>query len=730
MSQHSGYAHYQTPPFNSPRSERDLTLERQALETYQELVLPSSSDFVDSSWSIACFGVLQTPSSATCESLANTAKVPSHGVTHTADAQESPTPPAPRLRLKARLSASPDVTPLLQEDLVRDRFISDSIQEAHQNRAPWKDYLRTIHEMLSIAPGVWAKRLALTALGAICTAVSTFTFSQSVALIGESAALQTVGVTGAVALSVLTYFAACMGFWYASYFLEYKNDVLTARQTNDVDLAIDRSIKELTGALPEEMRQREEVAELCSIVERHQESSKELVGGIIGLSQECVEMLVTSSAMVWSGGGLGIIPIALGGYLKYCNAHRISRRQVESEQLAAELDLLYEDGDRTLSTNSSISILQIAQSHARVVERVMKWKTAAAEIRLDALKKNELDQLITNKILEVPVAGACLYFMSQWISGEISPAWCIWLLMSAWSLRGNINEIGALLSAQVTDLELASHRHTLVDITKTLGDQRNKVVLTEAPSIHFEEVRLRRPGSTRDTLKRTSLDIPAGSCVGILGSNGQGKSSFVALILGRILPTSGNVFVGTHNTRESAILTGALNQDLSLVPGLSVRENIELFRPAGGGMSADDVVELLGITEILFENKPDGLDTIVPGKNQKGTNFSGGQTQLIALARAIAAESRLLVLDEPLSALSPAVQTRIHSALLSLNPRPTLIMVTHKIEQAHGCDSVMIIDRGEIVERGTPEELLQKPNSRFVELYKAQKEMAARKKQP
>jgi ABC-type multidrug transport system fused ATPase/permease subunit len=703
---------------------------RLALETYEELVVPIYPEIVHPVQDVAAADLRLDIFDTAIESVDNTENTPSENERTTASPHESPDSPAPRQRSKARSSATTDATPPLQEDLVRDRFISEAIEEAHQNRVPWKDYLRTIREMLSIAPGVWAKRLGLTAFGAVCTAASTFTFSQSVALIGESSTAQTIDAASTAALSVLTYFAASMTFWYVSYFLQYRNDILTARQTNDVDLAIDRSIKELTGTLPEEMRQREDVAELCSIVERHQESSKELVGGIIGLSQECVEMLVTSTAMIWSGGGLGVLPIALGGYLKYCNAHRTSRRQVESEELAAEIDLLYEDGDRTLSTNASISILQIAQSHARVVDRVMKWKTAAAEIRLDALKKNEFDELITNKVLEIPVAGACLYFMSQWISGEISPAWCIWLLMSAWSLRGNINEIGSLLSAQVTDLGLAAHRHTLVDITKSLGDQRNKILLTEAPAIRFEEVRLRRPGSTRDTLKRTSLDIPAGSFVGILGSNGQGKSSLIGLILGRVLPTSGNVFVGTHDTRESAILTGALNQDFSLVPGLTVRENIELFRPEAGGMSADDVVELLGIAEILFENKPNGLDTRVPGKNQKGTNFSGGQVQLIALARAIAAESRLLVLDEPLSALSPAVQTRVHSALLALNPRPTLIMVTHKIEQAHSCDLVMIIDRGEIVERGSPEDLLQQPNSRLVELYKAQKEMAARKKQP
>lgn|GEM_PF-3460117 len=712
-----------------PNSAVDTTHQKSlALDTFEKLVLPSPSDLADHYWSIATVNVPGEHTPTHIDTNQSQISQASDVPPRVQRVHDGPGTPAPRQRSRDRSALTADATLPLQEDTIRDRDISDSIQRAQQLRTPWKDYITTVREILAITPGVWAQRLALTAFGAICVSASTYTFSQSVALIGESSALQVIGATSAIALSVLGYFAASISFWYVSYIVQYKSDMLTARQTKDVDLAIDRSIKEITGTLPEELRQREEVAQLTSLVERHQESSKELVGGIIGLSQECVEMLVTASAMIWNGGIFGIIPIALGGYLKYCNAHRISRRQVESEQQAAELDLLYEDGDRTLSTNSSISILQIAQSHARVVDRVMKWKTEAAEIRLDALKKNEFDELITNKILEVPVAGACLYFISQWAMGEISPAWCIWLLMSAWSLRGNINEIGSLLSAQVTDLELASHRHTLVDIAKSQGDQRQKVVLSEAPSIQFEGVRLRRPGSTRDTLKRTTLEIPAGHCVGILGNNGQGKSSFVGLILGRILPTSGNVFVGTHNTRDSAILPGALNQDFSLVPGLTVRENIELFRPEGGGMSAEYVVELLGIAEILFENKPLGLDTIVPGKNQKGTNFSGGQVQLIALARAIAAESRLLVLDEPLSALSPATQTRIHSALLSLHPKPTLIMVTHKIEQAHGCDLVMIIDRGEIVERGSPEELLQRPESRFMEIYKAQKEMSSRKK--
>jgi ABC-type bacteriocin/lantibiotic exporter with double-glycine peptidase domain len=185
--------------------------------------------------------------------------------------------------------------------------------------------------------------------------------------------------------------------------------------------------------------------------------------------------------------------------------------------------------------------------------------------------------------------------------------------------------------------------------------------------------------------------------------------------------------IGTHNTREKSVLIGNLSQDYTLVPGRSVRDNIELYHSSGGGLSADTVVDKLGIREVLFDNKPEGLETILPGINQKGTNFSGGQRQLIALAQAVASEPGLLVLDEPLSALGPSMQAHINTVLLNLEKRPTIFFVTHKYEQANSCDWVLVIEKGEIVEQGPPLELLNKRKGIYKSLYRQQRKLVAKR---
>lgn len=633
-------------------------------------------------------------------------------------------------RRTSRAQSTSDGGATATEDLQREKALASLISSRREERSSTSDYLRSVKEMWSISPRSWTSRIALTTAGAVCSALSTFAFSQTLALIGESSIDATAVLALSAATAIAGWFVGSVGMWYASRFIDYRSDVLAAHHANEVDLTIDRSIKETVGSLPEELRQRQDIAELCGLVERHEDSSKDLVTGIIRLSQECVEFAVTAGAIIVCGGGLGILPIACGGYLKYRSSKRIADAEVESEQRAAELDLLYVDGDRVLSTNAAISNLQTAHSHDRVVDRVMQWKKNAADMRLDAFTKNERREFLTDTLLEIPVAGSCVYFMAQWLAGDLGAATCIWLMMSIWSLRANINEMGSLLSRQTTDLKLAAHRHALLDIAEEVGDGRSRITLTEAPAITLHDVRLRRPGSSRDTLKKTSLEIAPGTSVGIIGNNGQGKSSLIGLILGRILPTSGDVIVGGISTKEASVLTGSLNQDFSLIPGLTVKENIELFKPRQGGLTADEAVAVLGIEEELFENKPQGYDTVIPGKNQKGSNFSGGQLQLIALARALSAGSRLLVLDEPLSALGPSIQSKVHKAIFSLQPAPTLIIVTHKLEQIGSCSHVVVIDRGEVVERGAPEDLLKKRGGRLRKLARDQQQISGRQRGP
>ena len=641
-----------------------------------------------------------------------------------------PPPPAGRERKprpKGTRSRAPEQITAVQghqrEDLAREAETTSFIQASIHERSPRSDYLRSVREIWDISPRSWIARISYTTAGAVCAAASSFAFSQTLAMIGDAEMHPLLGAPMTAISHVLGWFGGSLAFWYVAGAVQTRTDIIAERHANEVDVTIDRSIRTLTGLLPEEARQREDVSELLGLVEHHEKSSKELVTGIINLSQELVELAVTAGAVVMSGGGLGIIPVAMGGYLKYRGAARCAAREVESEEAANQIDIFYQDGDRALTTNSSISNLQLSHAFDTVADKVVALKKESSALRFDAFQKNERDSWLVERILEIPVAGSCAVFLSYWMAGEISSASCIWLLLSIWSVRGNINTIGTLFSSQVTDLKLASYRHALIDIAASLGDRREKVFLETPSSVTFDGVRLRRRGSTRDTLKQTSFVIEPGMSVAVVGNNGQGKSSVLGLIAGRILPTSGNVVIGPHNTRERAVFSGNLTQDYTLLAGHTVRENIELYRPPHGGMTADQVVDLLGIRELLCENKPDGLETIIPGRNQKGTNFSGGQRQLIALAQAVAAESGMLLLDEPLSALGPSMQSKINSVLLSLERKPTIFLVTHKYEQANSCDWILVVERGAIVEQGRPAELLTKSRGKYRALYRAQRKL-------
>lgn len=647
---------------------------------------------------------------------------------------QAPTPRRIQRKSKAASEVSTQGPP--PEDIEREKGLSHHIHQTRNSRSQWQDYKRSISEMLSISPATWTGRMGLTALSAIGLSTFTYCMSQGIVALGDaSSAMQATHpllatdpheILSPIGSALTWLIGGALAFQAGRWFTSL-NDTVSDTHTLEVDLKIERSLGGATESLLEETRQREDVAELLTLAEDHQSSSKELVNGIVHLSQEIVEFTISVGVLMWSGAGPTVIPIALGGYLTYRSARRCSCREVAAEQEVNKLYQLYEDGHRALTSNSSISNLQQMHAYARVFDQVLDIKATAEGLRNDARRINRKDDLMTDTMLWGPVLGsaaiACAYFCQGFYDG----ATLIWIWMTLYPLQDKINSIGALVSAQATDLELASSRHALNDIALSIGDTRERTPHREPAAVTFDKVRLRRRGSTRDTLKETSFCIAPGMTVAIVGNNGQGKSSLLGLISGRLLPSSGNVFIGPHNTREKNVLIGNLSQDYTLVPGRSVRENIELYHSSAGGLSAETVIDKLGIQDVLFDDKPQGLETIIPGINQKGTNFSGGQRQLIALAQAIASEPGLLVLDEPLSALGPSMQVHINTALLTLKKRPTIFFVTHKYEQANSCDWVLVIEKGEVVEQGAPLELLNKRQGVYKSLYRQQRKLGAKR---
>jgi ATP-binding cassette subfamily B protein len=215
-------------------------------------------------------------------------------------------------------------------------------------------------------------------------------------------------------------------------------------------------------------------------------------------------------------------------------------------------------------------------------------------------------------------------------------------------------------------------------------------------------------------LHDVSLMIPAGTSTAIVGGTGAGKSTLLSLLARLHDPPPGTVFVDGHDVRHLplSVLRGAIGfvpQELFLFSA-TIAENITLGEPATASGAAPwprERVEAAAATARLdadLEAFPSGYDTVV---GERGITLSGGQKQRTALARALVADPRILVLDDTLSAVDTHTEEEILQRLRGVMAGRTSIVVSHRVSTTRNADQIVVLDDGRIVERGTHDELLQ-----------------------
>jgi subfamily B ATP-binding cassette protein MsbA len=220
-------------------------------------------------------------------------------------------------------------------------------------------------------------------------------------------------------------------------------------------------------------------------------------------------------------------------------------------------------------------------------------------------------------------------------------------------------------------------------------------------------------------LKDVSFVAPAGTTTALVGSSGSGKSTLISLVLTFNRPKTGRILIdgrdlATVRLRDYREHVGVVLQDNFLFDG-TVRENISYSRPDATFEEIQKVSRIAHCDEFV-EGFPEGYDTVV---GERGVKVSGGQRQRIAIARAILANPRVLVLDEATSSLDSESEAMIQDGLRSLRSGRTTFVIAHRLSTITSADQILVIEKGEIVERGRHEELLAR-DGRYRELYDRQ----------
>jgi ATP-binding cassette, subfamily B, bacterial HlyB/CyaB len=256
--------------------------------------------------------------------------------------------------------------------------------------------------------------------------------------------------------------------------------------------------------------------------------------------------------------------------------------------------------------------------------------------------------------------------------------------------------------------------------SRTELPQRHQVLAAIQGAIEFESVRFRYSPDGPLILDDVTLQIRPGEVIGIVGRSGSGKSTLTKLVQRLYVAESGRIRIDGADLSlvDPAALRrqiGVVLQDSVLFNG-TIYDNIALSEP---GMPVDQVVlaaTLAGAHDFV-SNMPNGYNSVL---GEQGSGISGGQRQRIAIARALAASPRILILDEATSALDPDSEQVIRDQMRTICQGRTVIIISHRMSAVRSADRILAMENGRIIEVGTHQELVGRPNGYYAHLLAAQ----------
>ncbi len=300
--------------------------------------------------------------------------------------------------------------------------------------------------------------------------------------------------------------------------------------------------------------------------------------------------------------------------------------------------------------------------------------------------------------------------------------------VASFTLQINLatNLFSSLNSGYASFTELITFRNFLKPIAELLELEEASSLATEelkdVNTIEFRDVSFKYPNTDITILDKVSFKINKGEKIALVGLNGAGKSTIVKLICRLYDNYEGDILINNKSIKEYNIdsyyeAISTVFQDYGLF-AVSLKDNILL----GKDKDLTNILDELGLTEVI-DKLPDKIDSnYTKAFSENGVELSGGETQKIAIARALVRNSSFLILDEPTSALDPIAEANIYSNFKDLADNKTAIYISHRLASAIFCDKVLVLDGGKIVDFAPHNTLMKKKDSLYAKLFNLQKE--------
>ncbi|MGO1543037.1 MAG: ABC transporter ATP-binding protein [Gulosibacter sp.] len=443
--------------------------------------------------------------------------------------------------------------------------------------------------------------------------------------------------------------------------------------------------------------------------------------GLIMLFSDIV-MIGVGIVLMWNSAGIlaliylcGALPLILFVWQFTIRFQRISRLSQDQA------------GDLATNVEQSVHGIRVIKAFGRSDHALEQYTELAEVVRGTEVRKGRLTATFDSAISLLPELAlgiALLVGIFQVADGDITVGGLSAFFATAMIMTGPVAMLGQMLGSAAATLA-ALHRHDEV------ANEEPLIVDPESPAafstedargaLEFRHVEFRYQDAREgfEVLRDVDLAVRPGETLAIVGVTGSGKSTLLQLVPRLYDVTDGQVLVDGIDVRELRLedlrtVTAMAFEDATLFSG-SVRENVLLGAdPDLNDEEAQSLLELaLNTADAGFAYElPDGLDTRI---GEQGLSLSGGQRQRIALARAIAVRPKILLLDDPLSALDTSTEERVTERLREVLRGTTTLVVAHRTSTVALADRVALLDDGRIVAVGTHSELMETdPRYRFV----------------
>jgi len=323
-------------------------------------------------------------------------------------------------------------------------------------------------------------------------------------------------------------------------------------------------------------------------------------------------------------------------------------------------------------------------------------------------------------ICSIGIAIVMNYGNSLIMSGEMTAGAFASFVTSLLLLYKPTKSLGVLLTTLQNTFVAMARVFELFDLMPEIKNAKNTVQFKGiGTGINFANISFEyEEGSP--VLKNFNLDVKPNETIALVGNSGGGKSTLVNLIPRFYDINKGAITINGIDLRDYDIESLRNNisfvfQDNYLFTG-TIRENILMGKPDALESEMANAVKLSHLDEFLG-TLPDGIDTVV---GERGASLSGGQRQRVAIARAIIKNAPIVILDEATSALDNESEAIVQKALDNLIQNKTVFVIAHRLSTIHNADRIAVINEGELVEMGTHEELINRPNGKYRHLYEMQ----------